>query len=65
MPRQSLPDVYFQTGDIEVIRKETLLSGSISGDKIFPIMIEADSVLDIDSPADLENANYRLELNCE
>jgi len=65
VPRQSLPDVYFQTGDIEVIRKETLLSGSISGDKIFPIMIEADSVLDIDSPADLENANYRLELNCE
>ena len=63
LPRQILPDVYFQTGDIEVVKKETLLSGSVSGNKILPIIIEADHVLDIDNLNDLEDAHNRLNLN--
>ncbi|MBT4764895.1 acylneuraminate cytidylyltransferase family protein [bacterium] len=61
LPRQILPDVYFQTGDIEVVRRETLLSGSVSGKKILPIIIESDQVLDIDNLADLKDANNRLK----
>jgi N-acylneuraminate cytidylyltransferase len=63
LPRQILPDVYFQTGDIEIVRKETLLSGSVSGNKIMPIIIDTDYVLDIDNLNDLEDAHNRLNLN--
>ncbi len=63
LPRQILPDVYFQTGDIEVVKKETLISGSVSGDKVFPIIIEPDSVFDIDNFSDLENANNQIKAN--
>jgi len=63
LPRQILPDVYFQTGDIEIVKKETLLSGSVSGNKILPITIESDHVLDIDDINDLECAHERLNIN--
>ena len=33
IPRQELIDSYFQTGDIEIIKRETIIKGSISGDK--------------------------------
>ena len=62
LPRQLLPNIYFQTGDIEVIRRETLLSGSVSGKKILPILIESDQVLDIDNFSDLKDANNRIKL---
>ena len=58
-----MPDVYFQTGDIEVVKKETLISGSVSGDKVLPIIIEPDSVFDIDNFSDLENANNQIKAN--
>ena len=45
------------------MKKETLLSGSVSGNKILPIIIEADHVLDIDNLNDLEDAHNRLNLN--
>ena len=62
-PRQILPDAYFQTGDIEVIRRETLLSGSVSGDKILPIVIDESEVHDIDNISDLENARSRFNVS--
>ena len=43
------------------MKKETLLSGSVSGNKILPIIIEADHVLDIDNLSDLEDAHNRLK----
>lgn len=60
LPRQKLPPVYFQTGDIEIIRRETLIKGSISGDKILPLVIEPDEVLDIDSELDFKRALEKL-----
>lgn len=61
IPRQELPEVYFQTGDIEAIRRETILSGSVSGGNIYPLMIEHDQMVDIDDLNDLRSAERKLE----
>ena len=59
-PRQELPQMYFQTGDIEVIRRETILSGSISGNKVMPVLIDNEEYLDIDNESDWKKAeNHR------
>jgi len=60
IPRQKLPEVYFQTGDLEIVRRETLLSGSISGDKVLPLIIQPEEMVDIDHEADLREAERRL-----
>ena len=61
LPRQELPEVFFQTGDIEIIRRQTLKNGSISGDRVLPLMINADQVHDIDSQEDFDLAEKNLE----
>ena len=53
IPRQYLEKNYFfQSGEIEICRRETLQSGSISGDNVGIIEIE-DSNPDIDSIDDI------------
>ena len=54
VPRQNLPEAFFQTGDIEIIRRQTILDGSISGRKVLPIFIPKEKVFDIDSFDDLK-----------
>ena len=55
MPRQSLPQVYyFQSGEIELVRTETVLKGSVSGDYVLPLEM-MDENPDIDSKQDLES----------
>lgn len=61
IPRQELPDVYFQTGDIEAIRRDTLLKGSVSGDNVYPLVIDYDEMVDIDHLSDLKKAEERLK----
>ena len=61
LPRQELPKVFFQTGDIEIIRRQTLKNGSISGDRILPLTINSDQVYDIDSQEDFDLAERNLE----
>jgi len=56
LPRQQLPPVFFQTGDIEIIRRKTILGGSISGRRILPIIVEPEDVVDIDCIADFNKA---------
>lgn len=56
IPRQQLPELYYQTGDIEVIRRETLLEGSISGENVFPLIIDHSEMIDIDNQSDLTKA---------
>ncbi len=56
IPRQELPELFFQTGDIEVVRRETILSGSISGDSVYPLIIKHEDMIDIDSKSDLDRA---------
>jgi CMP-N,N'-diacetyllegionaminic acid synthase len=56
IPRQFLPNVYFQTGDIEIIRRSTIKNGSISGEKVLPLIIDHNQMLDIDSEKDWNQA---------
>lgn len=52
-PRQSLPQIYWQTGHIDAIRTDTILKkGSMSGDRIYPLLIDARYTVDIDNLAD-------------
>jgi CMP-N,N'-diacetyllegionaminic acid synthase len=61
MPRQSLPKMLFQTGDLEMVRRSTLLNGSVSGDCVFPLLIDHQAMVDIDNWNDLKQANERLK----
>ena len=52
-PRQSLPPIYWQTGHIDAIRPRAILEGkSMTGEKIFPLMIDPDYTVDIDNLSD-------------
>jgi len=59
IPRQELPDVCFQTGDIEVIKRETIIQGSVSGERVYPLVIDHDQMVDIDSQSDLDLAERK------
>jgi len=60
IPRQDLPDSYFQSGDIEVIKRDTILSGSISGNKVMPLILKQNEMLDIDHFSDLTVAERKI-----
>ncbi|MCZ2128054.1 MAG: acylneuraminate cytidylyltransferase [Anaerolineales bacterium] len=52
-PRQILPPIYWQTGHIDAIRASTILDKkSLTGDAIYPLVIDAKYTADIDTPAD-------------
>jgi YrbI family 3-deoxy-D-manno-octulosonate 8-phosphate phosphatase len=52
-PRQSLPPVYWQTGHIDAIRTRTILEkGSLTGEVIYPIVIDSRFTVDIDNLQD-------------
>ncbi len=53
-PRQELPQTYWQTGHIDVIRTNTILEkGSLTGEVILPVLIDPRYTVDIDTPADM------------
>jgi N-acylneuraminate cytidylyltransferase len=52
-PRQALPAVYWQTGHIDAIRTATITrKGSLTGDLVYPLVIDPKYAVDIDTPAD-------------
>ncbi|HTP00375.1 MAG TPA: acylneuraminate cytidylyltransferase [Anaerolineales bacterium] len=52
-PRQALPPIYWQTGHIDAIRAGTILKkGSMSGERVYPLVIDARYTVDIDNLAD-------------
>ena len=56
-PRQSLPDVYWQTGHIDAIRTNVIIDkGSPTGDPIIPLCIDPRYTVDIDQPSDWQVA---------
>ena len=58
-PHQTLPPVYWQTGYIDVARRRTIVEqSSMTGRRILPLLVEADSWVDIDSVAMLEYAEF-------
>lgn len=60
-PRQKLPTVYFQTGDLDIVRRETLLNGSVTGKKILPLIIQHEEMVDIDFLSDWAEAEKRIK----
>jgi len=61
MPRQQLPQTYWQTGHIDAIRPDVIMAGTMSGAKILPLMIEPRFTIDIDTLLDWERAEWMLE----
>ncbi len=58
-PRQQLPQTYWQTGHIDVIRTSTVLDlKSLSGQVILPYMVDPAFAVDIDSPRDWNRAEW-------
>lgn len=51
-PRQILPPVYWQTGHIDAIRAATIRNGSMSGKRIYPLVIDPRFTVDIDNLQD-------------
>ncbi len=61
MPRQHLPATYWQTGHIDAIRSATILQkGSMSGERILPILIDPRYTVDIDTARDWRRAEWLL-----
>lgn len=61
MPRQKLPSTYWQTGHIDAIRMTTIVDKkSMSGEVIFPLLIDPRYVVDIDTLRDWERAEWLL-----
>ena len=64
--RQNLPEVYAQTGSIDITRPETIKKyNSMTGKKIYPYIIDQRYFVDIDNIESLEIASIRMKrLNC-
>lgn len=57
LPRQSLPEIYWQTGYVDAVWTDTILKKkSMTGDNILPLIIGAEEWIDIDSPDDWRRA---------
>jgi YrbI family 3-deoxy-D-manno-octulosonate 8-phosphate phosphatase len=57
-PRQILPPIFWQTGHIDAIRRETILSGSMSGKTIYPLVIDPEFTVDLDNLRDWMRAEW-------
>jgi len=63
LPRQMLPDVYWQTGYVDAAWSDTLKNkNSMTGERILPLVINADEWIDIDSSNDWRRAERLMEL---
>lgn len=56
MPRQALPETLWHTGQLDVIRSETILNGSMTGSRIDAIDVPLDMAVDIDTAIDFQVA---------
>lgn len=62
LPRQSLPQVYWQTGYVDAAWSATILQkNSMTGGSILPLVTPASEWIDIDSPDDWRRAERLLE----
>jgi CMP-N-acetylneuraminic acid synthetase len=62
MPRQALPDVYWQTGYVDAAWTENILANnSMTGSRILPLVIDPSEWIDIDSADDWRRAERLLE----
>lgn len=64
MPRQALPDVYWQTGYVDAAWADTILEkDSMTGDRILPLVVDPDDLVDIDTREDWRRAEQLVETN--
>jgi N-acylneuraminate cytidylyltransferase len=62
LPRQALPEVYWQTGYVDAAWADTILNkDSMTGERILPLVIDPSEWIDIDSPDDWRRAERLLE----
>jgi N-acylneuraminate cytidylyltransferase len=62
LPRQALPEVFWQTGYVDAARTETILDkDSMTGENILPLVIGPEEWIDIDSPDDWRRAERLFE----
>lgn len=62
LPRQALPEVFWQTGYVDAAWTDTILhKNSMTGERILPLVIGAEEWIDIDSPDDWRRAERLLE----
>lgn len=58
-PRQRLPQTFWQTGHLDVMWRRTLLEkGSMTGQRILPLLVEPRYTVDLDNPWDWERAEW-------
>lgn len=58
-PRQKLPTTYWQTGHIDAIRAATITQKhSMSGDSVWPVVVDSRFTVDIDNPNDWRRAEW-------
>jgi YrbI family 3-deoxy-D-manno-octulosonate 8-phosphate phosphatase len=57
-PRQILPNIYWQTGHIDAIRPAAIMSGSMSGKTIYPLLIDPNFTVDLDNLRDWARAEW-------
>jgi N-acylneuraminate cytidylyltransferase len=57
-PRQLLPSAYLQTGHVNAIRPATILAGSMTGQIILPLIVDAHYEVDLDTLADWEHGEW-------
>jgi CMP-N,N'-diacetyllegionaminic acid synthase len=61
MPRQALPMVYWHTGQLDVIRTDALLDGSMTGSNIHALVVDIERAVDIDQAIDLQLAELEFD----
>jgi N-acylneuraminate cytidylyltransferase len=62
LPRQVLPEVYWQTGYVDAVWADTILTkDSMTGKRILPLVIDPSEWIDIDSSDDWRRAERLLE----
>ncbi len=59
LPRQQLPKAYYSAGDLEIVKRDVVLNGSVSGDKVIPLLLSREEVIDIDSIEDWNKAEIK------
>jgi N-acylneuraminate cytidylyltransferase len=57
-PRQNLPETYWQTGHVDAIRTKTIRKNSMSGETVFPVMVDPRYTVDIDTMNDWRRAEW-------
>ncbi len=61
LPRQALPEVFWQTGYVDAAWTDTILTkNSMTGERILPLVISPEDWVDIDSPDDWQRAERLL-----